>query len=258
MAICRRITKMSKYYTPQRSRNLYDPNSSELFRISRTKIDLFLNCPKCFYLDRRLGVGQPPGYPFNLNSAVDTLLKKEFDVYRAQGQAHPLMKAAGLDAIPFNHPQMGVWRNSLSGGITFAYPDTNLLLTGGVDDIWQNRQKELIIVDYKATSKLEEVSIDAEWQIGYKRQMEIYQWLFRKNGFKVNETGYFVYCNGLTDRDGFNNRLDFDISLIPYKGSDNWVDGAVKELYLCLQSDQMPKSGSDCQFCQYREAVGNR
>ena len=131
---------MSKYYTPQRTRNIYDPNSSELFRVSRSKIDLFLNCPKCFYLDRRLGVGQPPGYPFNLNSAVDTLLKKEFDVYRAKGQAHPLMKAAGLDAVPFNHPQMDVWRNSLSGGITYAYPDTNLLLTGGVDDIWQNSE----------------------------------------------------------------------------------------------------------------------
>ena len=141
---------MSKYYTAQRTRNIYNPNSSELFRLSRSKIDLFLNCPKCFYLDRRLGVGQPPGYPFNLNSAVDALLKKEFDIYRSKGQAHPLMVEAGLDAVPFNHPQMDLWRNSLSGGITYAYPDTNLLLTGGVDDIWINRQKELIIVDYKA------------------------------------------------------------------------------------------------------------
>ena len=129
--------QMSKYYTPQRTRNIYDPNSSEPFRLSRSKIDLFLNCPKCFYLDRRLGVGQPPGYPFNLNSAVDKLLKKEFDIYRAKAQAHPLMKEAGLDAIPFNHPQMNEWRNALSGGITYAYPGTNLLLTGGVDDVWQ-------------------------------------------------------------------------------------------------------------------------
>lgn len=246
---------MSKYYTPQRSRNLYVPNSIGLFRVSRSKIDLYLNCPKCFYLDRRLGVGQPPGYPFNLNSAVDTLLKKEFDVYRAKGQAHPLMKEAGLDAIPFNHPQLDAWRNSLSGGITFAYPGTNLLLTGGVDDIWQNGHGELIIVDYKSTAKAGEMGIDADWQIGYRRQMEVYQWLFRRNGFKVNATGYFVYCNGLTDRDAFNKRLDFQIDLIPYQGNDDWVDDAVKGLYACLQSDQIPESGEDCQFCQYREAV---
>ena len=246
---------MSEYYTPQRVRNIYDPSSSELFRISRSKIDLFLNCPKCFYLDRRLGVAQPPSYPFNLNSAVDKLLKKEFDVYRAKGQSHPLMKAGGLDAVPLKHPQMDEWRNALSGGITYAYPGTNLLLTGGVDDVWQNKQEELIIVDYKATSKNGEMGIDADWQIGYRRQMEIYQWLFRRNGFRVNETGFFVYCNGLTNRDDFNSRLDFEISLIPYKGDDRWVDEAVKGLYVCLQSDQLPESGEDCQFCQYREAV---
>jgi len=237
---------------------MYDPNSSAPYRISRSKIDLFLNCPKCFYLDRRLGVPQPPSFPFNLNSAVDKLLKKEFDIYRAKAQAHPLMKEAGLDAIPFNHPRMNEWRNALSGGITYAYPSTNLLLTGGVDDVWQNKQKELIIVDYKATSKDGEMGIDADWQIGYRRQMEIYQWLFRKNGFKVNKLGYFVYCNGLTDRDAFNNKLDFEISLIPYQGDDSWVDDAIKGLYACLQSDEMPKSGDDCQFCQYREAVGER
>ncbi|MEK7077575.1 MAG: hypothetical protein AAB928_00560, partial [Patescibacteria group bacterium] len=70
---------MSQYYNPRRSRNLFNPDSKTPFRLSRSKIDLFLNCPRCFYLDRRLGVAQPPGYPFALNSAVDKLLKKEFD-----------------------------------------------------------------------------------------------------------------------------------------------------------------------------------
>ena len=49
-----------------------------------------------------MGIGQPPGYPFSLNSAVDTLLKKEFDMHRAKGTAHPLMDAYGLDAVPVN------------------------------------------------------------------------------------------------------------------------------------------------------------
>ena len=46
----------------------------------------------------------------------------------------------------------------------------------------------LIVVDYKATSKNSEVNLDAEWQIGYKRQMEFYQYLLRNNGFKVSDT----------------------------------------------------------------------
>ncbi len=246
---------MSQYYNPNRQRNIYDPNSSDLFRLSRSKIDLFLNCPRCFYLDRKLGVAQPPGYPFSLNSAVDKLLKKEFDIHRAVGTVHPLMKTYGVDAIPLAHEKIDEWRDSLRRGITFKVDRENVIITGGVDDVWINPQKEFIIVDYKATSKDAEVTLDADWQIGYKRQMEIYQWLFRKNGFKVSSTGYFVYCNGDTDKIAFDGKLEFDIKLLPYTGDDSWVEKTVLSAIECLKSDQMPLSGKDCDYCKYRNAV---
>ena len=148
---------------------MYDPNihgvdskEKKPFRLSRSKIDLFLNCPRCFYFDRKLGIGRPPGFPFSLNSAVDKLLKKEFDLHRANGTKHPLIEAYGLDAIPFNHKDMDMWRDSLRRGITFLHEPTNLMITGGVDDVWVSPDGELIIVDYKATSKESEVSLDAE------------------------------------------------------------------------------------------------
>lgn len=247
---------MSEYYNAQRTKNLYDPASSEPFRLSRSKLDLFLNCPRCFYLDRRLGVGQPPGYPFNLNSAVDELLKKEFDIHRAANKAHPLMESYGLDAVPFSHEKMDEWRDSLRRGITYLHKPTNLLITGGVDDLWiDNKTKELIVVDYKATSKDGEVSLDADWQIGYKRQMEIYQWLFRQNGFKVSDTGYFVYCNGRRDNESFDAKLDFDIKLIPYTGDSSWVEQAVIDAHACLGSDIIPDPTPGCDYCNYIEAI---
>ena len=248
---------MSQYYHPHRTRNLYDPKSKEPFKISRSKIDLFIKCPRCFYLDRKLGIAQPPGYPFSLNSAVDKLLKKEFDIHRAQHTPHPLMKAYKINAVPLAHEKINEWRDSLHNGITYHFPKTNLLLTGGVDDVWVTPKGELIIVDYKATSKEAEVTLDADWQDGYKRQMEIYQWLFRKNGFKVAKTGYFVYCNGITDKKAFDGKLEFDIKLIPYKGDDSWVEGTIKDLHKCLKSAKIPKSGEDCDYCGYVEAASN-
>lgn len=247
--------RMSKYYNPRRTRNRYEPNSAAPFKISRSKIDLFLNCPRCFYLDRRLGVAQPPGFPFSLNSAVDTLLKKEFDIHRAQNSAHPLMKVYGIDAVPYAHEQLDVWRDALGGGIQYFHAPTNLLITGGVDDVWVNPQGELMIVDYKATSKSTEVNLDAEWQIGYKRQMEIYQWLFRKSGFKVTPIGYFVYCNGDADKESFDGKLEFDIKIIPYEGSDEWIEGTIKDIHACLMSDALPESSPECDYCLYREAA---
>jgi hypothetical protein len=246
---------MTKFYNPQRTRNLYNPSATEHFRLSRSKIDLFLNCPRCFYLDRRLGVGQPPGYPFSLNSAVDKLLKKEFDIHRANGTPHPLMKHYGVDAIPLDHESMDTWRDSLRAGITAKIKGTNVVVTGGIDDVWCSPDRQYIIVDYKATSKEEEVTLDADWQIGYKRQMEIYQWLFRQNGYKVSRIGYFVYCNGNTDKSAFDAKLEFDIKLIPYEGDDSWVEKTILEAIKCLKGDSIPASGDDCDFCRYRQAA---
>lgn len=246
---------MSGYYKPRRVRGLYDPDSREPFRLSRSKLDLFLNCPRCFYLDRRLGVGQPPGFPFALNSAVDKLLKKEFDAYRAKGVPHPVMTEHGIDAVPFKHARIEEWRDALRGGVTFLHPTTNFFVTGAIDDVWIKPTEELIVVDYKSTAKQAEITLDADWQIGYKRQMELYQWLFRNNGFAVSPTGYFVYCNGKTDRRSFDRRLEFDIDVIPYTGDDAWVEPALADACACLRGTELPEPGPGCDFCRYRGAV---
>ncbi len=236
-----------------RSKNVFDPATTEPYKLSRSKIDLFIKCPRCFYLDRRLGIGQPSGPPFTLNNAVDALLKKEFDILRENGQAHALMTEYGVDAVPFKHEKMDEWRDSLRRGITYLHHPTNLLITGGVDDVWAKPNGELIIVDYKATSKNGEVEWDdnAKHHQQYKRQMEIYQWLFRKNGFKISDTGYFVYVNGQTDRTGFHGHLEFAAKLLGHTGNDAWVEPAIVEAHKCLMGDTLPEYTEDCEFCQY-------
>ena len=245
---------MSKYYKGRRSRNLYTPGAEKPFKLSRSKLDSFINCARCFYVDRRLGVGQPPGFPFNLNSAVDHLLKKEFDEYRALRQPHPLMQEAGVDAVPAMHEKLEQWRTNFSG-VQVHHEPTNLLITGAIDDLWVTPGGEHIVVDYKATSKDTPVNLNAAWQIGYKRQMDIYQWLLRGNGLTVSNTGYFVYCNGKKSTPRFDQRLDFDISVLPYVGDDAWVDDRIKDAYDCLVSDEVPDANDDCDFCTYQQAL---
>lgn len=246
---------MSKYYTGKRSRNVFDPQSKVPYKLSRTRLALFLACPRCFYLDRRLGVDRPPGFPFSLNSAVDLLLKKEFDVHRRSGTTHPMMKAYGIDAVPFQNGQLDHWRDALRGGISYLHEPTHLILAGGIDDLWVNPASQLHIVDYKATAKEGEVTLDADWQAGYKQQVEIYQWLFRRNGYPVSNTAYFVYCNGRSDRKAFDGKLEFDVKVIPYEGNDGWVEPAVYEAHQCLMSPNLPASGPDCDYCAYLTAA---
>lgn len=242
---------MSNYYQSQRTKGLYDPASLEPFKLSRSKIDLFMVCPRCFYFDRRLGVGRPPGYPFALNSAVDHLLKLEFDIHRANGTKHPLIDKYGVDARPVAHDDLEKWRHNFTG-VQYLHEATNLLIFGAIDDLWINSQGEYIVVDYKSTSKSEQITeLNKDWQDGYKRQMEIYQWLLRKNGYKVSSTGYFVYCNGQTDRKAFDGKLEFEITLIPYQGDDSWVENTIVEAHKCLQSPEYPECGAECDYCHY-------
>ena len=245
---------MSEYYNPRRATRLFDPKSSEPFKISRSKIELFMSCPLCFYLDRRLGVARPPGFPFALNSAVDTLLKKEVDIHRAAKSPHPLMSAYGLkDTLPYQHKDLDIWRENFKGLECFHKP-SNFKVGGAIDDVWVNGQDELMVVDYKATSKEEKVNIDKEWQNSYKRQMEIYQWILRAMNFKVSSTGYFVYCNGKTDRKAFDGKLEFDVDIIPYTGDDSWIDKTLIDMRECLSKDIPPKPNKDCDYCSYRKA----
>src|SRR3989338_5396505 len=243
---------MSQFYKPHRNQNWN--YGGERWRLSRSKIDLFVMCPRCFYIDNKLGTARPPGFPFNLNSAVDVLLKKEFDIHRARGSKHPLMETYGVDAVPFKHEDMNIWRDPFKG-VTYFHKPTGFMVSGGVDDVWVTPEDELIVVDYKATSKDETPTLDAEWQDGYKRQMEIYQWLLRANGFKVSSTGYFVYANGKKDAAAFDAKLEFEGILLSYTGSDDLVEKVLRDIKTCLDGEALPPSSDHCDFCLYREAA---
>jgi len=247
---------MSQYYNSKRTRGLYESKSREPHRLSRSKLDLYLNCQKCFYLDQKCGVGRPASFPMTLNNAVDYLMKKEFDIHRAKQTAHPLMKTYKIDAVPLDDPKMEEWRDALRRGISYLHKTTNIILRGGVDDVWVNPKGEFIIVDYKATSKDEEITLDEEWKIQYKRQMEIYQWLFKQNGYKVSNTGYFVYVNGKTDREAFDGKLDFDITIIPYIGKTDWIEKEILGMKECLDLPNAPDANPDCDYCNYRKSAG--
>jgi hypothetical protein len=232
----------------------YQPGQNKPFKISRSKIELYMQCPRCFWLDARMNIKRPNGPPFTLNKAVDSLFKKEFDNYRKKGKPHPIMIEFGVDAIPYQHPKLETWRHNFTGVSTLHEP-TNLYIYGAVDDLWINADQEIIVADYKATAKDKEVDLNSDWQIGYKRQMEIYQWLLRQNGLKVSNTSYFVYTNGRLDLDGFNDRIEFKTKLIPYIGDDSWIDPMLLKIKKCMDSDMpavgVAAMGGDCEFCTY-------
>lgn len=232
----------------------YQPGQTAAFKVSRSKIELFMQCPRCFWLDCRLKIKRPSSPPFNINKTIDELYKKEFDRHREAQTPHPIMIDNQLKAVPMQHESLEQWRHNFTG-VTTVHKPTNLHVFGAIDDLWVDEDGNAIVVDYKATSKDREVSIDSDWQISYKRQLEVYQWLLRQNDIPVNDIGYFVYTNARIDVDGFGDKLEFRTKLIPYKGNDSWVEPTLKKMKDCLEGEMpavgLAAMGGECEFCLY-------
>lgn len=235
-------------YNPKRSANWNYGGSK--WKLSRSKIELFTQCPRCFYMDNKLGVKRPSMPSFLINTAVDTQLKNEFDAYRRDGKSHPFQEEFKIEAIPAPHDKLDNWRENFEG-VTYFHPETGMTISGAIDDLWINpKTGEYIVVDYKATAKDEpKTELNDGWDNAYRKQMEIYQWLLRHNGLKVSDTGYFVYCTGRANQQTFDKVIEFDVCVIPYTGSDNWVEKTILQIKDTLESSSIPKQGPECEYC---------
>ena len=245
-----------------RKSSFYDKKSDTPFKISRSKLSNFLSCKRCFYLDRVIGLKEPSMPGWALNSTVDELLKKEFDQYRKNQKPHPMMIKHNLNYVPFQHKDLDSWRNSLKGGISYLDEKTNLIIHGGIDDVWLDLdEKKLVVVDYKAQSTSFPVSIESylnsEWHLGYKLQMDIYVHILRKMNFNVSDVSYFYVCNGEKNNNEFLNKMNFKTTLVPYKVNTSWIEGKLSEMKKVLELDSPPDVVPTCEKCAYLKGGKN-
>ena len=224
-----------------------------MIKLSRSSIEQYLSCKRCFILMYKYKV-RLNTLPFTLNSAVDNLCKNEFDYYREKQEPHPLFLENNIDAVPFKHEEMDKWRNNFQG-ISYYDSDTDVHFYGAVDDVWVKPDGELILSDVKSTSKnnfdWEETWNKYEYPKAYRRQLEMYQWLFRKNGFKVSDTAYLVYFNGLKNEPMFNQTLKFELHLIKLDCNDNWVSKTIRDAKNLMDQDIYPDGSFGCETCRY-------
>ena len=244
----------------KRHRGAFKPDHPAPYELSRSKVETFISCKACFWLEKVAGV-KPPEIPsFTLNTTTDILLKRDADAVRGKSSL-PLWEAHGLGhLVPFDHEHLERWSNSMAFGqdetfFNFDHPASNIRFGGGLDDVFINTETaQLHIVDYKSTAqgtrsplKYEKkpVSLDDPWKAAYKRQLDMYVWIMRTKGFDVSDTGYFVYVDGqhkdiagmLTDdSDPLKAQMSFDASIIPYVADTSWVEPTLIEIRDFLDS----------------------
>lgn len=252
-----------------RHRGKYDPASESPYELSRSRIENFVRCPACFYLQQVRGIKFPSIPGFNINEATDILLKRDFDKYRGQKTTHPFLVSLGhSNLIPFEHENFELWTQSLhfgaSGRLHYIHEKTNLKIGGGLDDVWLNtKTQKLHIVDYKSTSQKTEgkkISLNDPWKEGYKRQMDLYVWILRNMEFDVADLGYFLYCDG----DRFSTydflgseaaHMKFSMSLLPYEVNTLWIEPTLERIKLCLTASSQPAHSETCEMGHFLKNV---
>ena len=120
----------------KRHRSTFNPDNPAPYELSRSRIENFVRCPACFYLQQVKAVPYPsiPGY--NINEATDVLLKRDFDKYRGGPETHPFLKRLGMEhLVPFAHEDFEKWTQSMhfgaEGRMNTVHEESNIKL--GVD-----------------------------------------------------------------------------------------------------------------------------
>ena len=258
---------------------IYKPNQKKDFKISRSRFEDFKKCPRCFYLRLVTGL-QEPGIPqFKLNELTDTLLKKEFDECRKNQKSHKKLIESGLEHIvPYDAgvkkltnskkevkewQVIDIWRDAKNHGLQYRFKNTNIILQGGIDDVWfDTKTKKLIIVDYKSQASTKEVNQDTYFvkdgfHESYKTQLNFYAYLMKgmklenEIKYEISHDSYLYVVNGLDAKEGFNGEIKFSQTLIYHKIETDYLDNEIQNMVDTINSNEVPEANKSCKNCAY-------
>jgi len=223
----------------------HSETSKQAITLSRWQLNIFTECPRCFWLVNRRGIKLPKTLPFALNNAIDGLLKAEFDEHRAAGTLPAILSVLQGRATLFTDTtQLGAWRNNFQG-VRWKDPSSGHTLFGAVDDLLQFQDGTMAVVDYKSTGSAHPTIYPS-----YQLQMDVYTYLLQQLGFKTAAKAYFAFFVVVKD-DGFNGRLPFREALLEVTPTPARVPAIFAQAIAVAQADELPQPGAACDLCRW-------
>ncbi len=161
------------------------------YKLSPSSLGLLEECPRCFWLAKHK-IWSRPGSPFpQLPNGMDKILKTHFDRFMKKNELPPEIRdhhhTNGLKLFD-DEELLKTWRNNLKG-IRWEDEEGNILF-GAVDNILVNGKK-LIVLDYK--TKGYPIKDEEEAGSRYQKQLDIYNFLLRKNGYETEEYAFLLF-----------------------------------------------------------------
>ena len=210
-------------------------------KFSPSSLSLLKECPRCFWLKFNKKIKRPEGIFPSLPSGMDRILKAHFDLFMENNALPPELEEL-KDVKLFNNKELlKEWR-SVQKGIRYT-DDKGNLLRGAVDNILTKGDK-LIVLDYKTRG----YPLKEDTHEHYQDQMDIYNFLLRKNNQKTEDYAYLLFYHPeKVDKKG---DVVFNTDLIKMKVNVKNAEKIFKKAIKVLEGD-IPKPADDCEFCKW-------
>lgn len=225
--------------------------TNQRLKISRYGLQLFRECPRCFWLDRKRIAKRPQPYPYTLSDAADRLAKKEFDSYRAKGIVPRVLKKIDGAKLFSDQALLDKWRDNFNG-LSWFDEKLNAELFGAIDDCLEFETGEVGAIDYK-TSGAREIVIYPDYQF----QMDVYSFLLEKMGYQTKRKAYFIFYVVDKTRDAFNSQLLFKEELREIDTNPDIVYPVFEQAAKVLRGEKPPIESVHCQYCQWHQQQKN-
>lgn len=109
-----------------------------LWKLSPSGLYSFTECQSCFWVENHYK--RAPMLPLLLNSAMDSILKHRYDLYRAQGSFPPETKVLENEGLkPFDDlERLTRWRED-TNALKVVDKEIGYVLVGKIDDVLVER-----------------------------------------------------------------------------------------------------------------------
>jgi hypothetical protein len=221
--------------------------SSDKIRLSPSALNVFLECPRCFWLEYRANIHRPRG-PFpSLPGGMDIVIKKYFDSYRAVGKMPPEIEGKIPGSLFPDSEVLNKWR-SWRSGLSYHDPETDAVLVGALDDcIVQDGY--YIPADYKTRG----FDVKEGGESFYQNQLNCYSFLLAVNDLKQPNFAYLIYFIPKDIKPVGQVQFMIDVKKV---ATDTEQAKKTFQKAVCTLEGDAPVAHSKCEFCAWALAIG--
>ncbi|MBI4137878.1 MAG: PD-(D/E)XK nuclease family protein [Candidatus Sungbacteria bacterium] len=219
-----------------------------MIKISPSGISSLLECPRCLWLQVNEEKKRPRGIYPSLPDGMDNVFKNYFDEYRERGEIPPEIDGKVDGALFQDRGRLQRWRefNFGRGGMRAEIPEYEMTVAGAIDDLLVSPDGRFIPFDFKTRG----YPTKEDTHEHYRHQLDLYSFLFEKNGLPPADFGYLLFFWPTSYEMGAAN---FKTELVKMDVSPSRARGLLKKVR-DIVGGPIPPAHHACEYCVYREA----